>query len=80
MILFVTFGKKVLPANDEVRHERNASCNDLFRRPLAETAEQRQERHKRRMLCRYASLGHPNRQGAILYSDAIIAQLDTVRS
>jgi hypothetical protein len=29
------------------------------------------------MLCRYASLGHPNKKGAVLYADAIIGLLPT---
>jgi len=27
------------------------------------------------MLCRYASLGHPNRKGAAIYADAIVGKL-----
>jgi lysophospholipase L1-like esterase len=75
LMLFLSFGKLVLPANDEVRRQRTAGCNEVFKRPPSETANQKSEREKRRMFCRYASLGHPNRLGATLYADAVIARM-----
>ena len=80
MALLVTFGRILLPANDEVRGQRTASCREVFKRQSNETAEQRKERHNRRLLCRYASLGHPNKKGAGLYADAIIGLLPTALS
>lgn len=57
---------------------RSASCNEVFREQPNETADQKKERKSRRMLCRYAALGHPNRKGALLYADAIINSLKTI--
>jgi hypothetical protein len=75
LMLFLSFGKMLLPANDEVRRQRTTSCNEVFKRPLGETNDQKREREKRRMFCRYASLGHPNRLGATLYAEAVIARM-----
>jgi lysophospholipase L1-like esterase len=77
LMLFLSFGKVLLPANDEVRGQRTASCNEVFKTSPGETADQKREREKRRTLCRYASLGHPNRLGAGLYADAVIALMPT---
>ena len=70
-LLLLSFGRKLLPTNDEVRRQRTASCNEVFRRQLNETTEEKREREALRLSCRYAALGHPNRRGAILYADAI---------
>jgi hypothetical protein len=75
LMLFLSFGKMVLPANDEVRRQRTASCNEVFKRSPGETSDQGKEREKRRTFCRYASLGHPNRLGATLYAEAVIARI-----
>jgi hypothetical protein len=77
MLVLLSFGKILLPANDEVRSQRRASCDDVFKRQPNETAEQKQDRKRRRLSCRYASLGHPNRKGAFLYADAITEALKT---
>src|SRR5437868_11440638 len=77
MALLVSFGRILLPANDEVRGQRSVSCKEVFKHESNETAEQRKERHNRRLLCRYASLGHPNKKGAVLYAEAIINSLPT---
>src|SRR5205823_3016884 len=75
MLVLLSFGKILLPPNDEVRSQRRASCDDVFKRQSNETSAQKQERQRRHMLCRYASLGHPNRKGAVLYADAITEAL-----
>jgi lysophospholipase L1-like esterase len=77
MLVFLSFGKIPLPPNDEVRSQRRASCDDVFKRQPNETSEQKKDRQRRHLLCRYASLGHPNRKGAILYADAITEALKT---
>jgi len=77
MMVVLSFGKILLPSNDEVRQDRTASCNEVFRRQLDETPERKKERQTRLMLCRYAALGHPNRKGALLYADAITDLLKT---
>lgn len=63
MLLFLSFGKVLLPANDDVR--RQASCDELYKQPGNETPEEKQNRKALRLFCRYASLGHPNRRGAL---------------
>jgi len=73
LLVILSFGKVPLPSNDEVRKQRSASCKEVFREQPNETLEQKEEREKRRMLCRYAALGHPNRKGALLYADAIMS-------
>lgn len=75
ILLLLSFGKILLPSNDEVSKERSASCRQFIKQEENETAAQKKEREKRRMLCRYAALGHPNRKGALLYADAIIKLL-----
>jgi lysophospholipase L1-like esterase len=75
VLLLLSFGKIVVPANDEVRGQRTASCDEAFTEQPNETAAQKKERKSRRMFCRYASLGHPNRKGALVYVDAITSLL-----
>jgi lysophospholipase L1-like esterase len=70
-LLFLSFGKVLLPSNDEVRKERTASCNEVYKEPPHETAEEKKERKALRLFCRYAALGHPNKKGAMLYANAI---------
>lgn len=77
MLVLLSFGKILLPTNDEVRSQRRASCDDVFRRQPNETSEQKKDRQRRHLLCRYASLGHPNRKGALLYAEAIATALKT---
>jgi lysophospholipase L1-like esterase len=71
VLLLLSFGKIIVPTNDEVRGQRTASCDQVFTEQPNETAAQKKERKGRRLFCRYASLGHPNRKGALLYADAI---------
>jgi lysophospholipase L1-like esterase len=77
MLVLLSFGKILLPTNDEVRKQRSASCREVFKQQPNETATQKTAREKRRALCRYAALGHPNRKGAVMYADAIIKLLET---
>jgi lysophospholipase L1-like esterase len=76
-LLFLSFGKVLLPSNDEVRQQRSASCNEVYKEQRNETVEQRKDRKALRFLCRYAALGHPNRKGASLYADAITKTLSS---
>jgi lysophospholipase L1-like esterase len=75
LLAVLTLGKVTLKTNDEQQHQRVATCNELYKKPANEKAHQRNEREYRRMLCRYASLGHPNREGAVIYADAIKGRL-----
>jgi lysophospholipase L1-like esterase len=77
MLVFLSFGRIMLPPNDEVRSQRKASCDEVFRRQPNETTEQKKERKSLSLLCRYAALGHPNRKGALLYAAAITDALNT---
>src|SRR5438105_2841213 len=70
-LVVLSFGRILLPSNDEVRRQRAASCDEVYKRRPNETPGQKKERQKGHMLCRYAALGHPNREGALLYADAI---------
>ena len=77
VLVLLSFGKILLPTNDEVRRQRSASCREFFKRQPSETDAQKKEREQRRLLCRYAALGHPNRQGALVYTEAILKLLQT---
>ena len=77
VLVLLSFGKIPLPTNDEVRKQRSASCREFFKRQPSETDAQKKEREQRRLLCRYAALGHPNRKGALLYAEAILKLLET---
>jgi len=78
-LVMLSFGRILLPSNDEVRRQRTASCDEVYKRQPNETPEQKKERQKGHMLCRYAALGHPNRKGALLYADAITNLLKTTQ-
>jgi hypothetical protein len=75
MVVILSFGKILLPSNDEMRKQRAASCNEVYREKPNETPEQKKERKAQRLYCRYAALGHPNKKGALLYADTIISIL-----
>jgi hypothetical protein len=77
VLVLLSFGKSLLPSNDELRKQRSASCKEFFKREPSETHAQKKKREQRRMLCRYAALGHPNRKGALVYADAILKLLKT---
>lgn len=77
VLVLLSFGKILLPTNDDVRKQRSASCREFFKRQPSETDAQKKEREQRRLLCRYAALGHPNRKGALLYAEAILKLLET---
>jgi hypothetical protein len=77
MLMFLSFGKILLPSNDETRKQRTASCNELYREQPNETLEQKKDRKARRLYCRYAALGHPNKKGALLYAATIISILES---
>jgi lysophospholipase L1-like esterase len=78
LLAVLTLGWVTLKTNDEQQHQRVASCNELYKKPANEKPNQRGEREYRRMLCRYASLGHPNRKGSAIYADAIVSKLKSL--
>ncbi len=75
MLALVTLGKVDLHANDEVRSQRSSVCQDFFKRVPGETEEQKRTRKDHLLVCRLASIAHPNRKGAVMYADAIKEQL-----
>ncbi len=78
LLAVLTLGRVTLPTNDEQQRQRVASCNEQYKRPASETDSQKGTREMRRMLCRYASLGHPNRKGSAIYADAIVGKLKSL--
>lgn len=78
LLAALTLGKVSLGTNDETRNQRIRSCNEFFKRPAIETKQEKASRELRRALCHYSSIGHPNRKGALLYSEAIINQVKTL--
>jgi lysophospholipase L1-like esterase len=71
MFLMLSFGRVLLPANDQMRHARGVTCSEIYKPLPDETLEQKKERKANKLLCRYAALGHPNKKGAVLYAVAI---------
>jgi hypothetical protein len=75
LLAILTLGRVSLKTNDERLNQRVAGCNEFYERPTSEKPSERARRERLRMLCRYASLGHPNRKGATIYAEAIVGQL-----
>jgi len=75
LLAVLTLGRVTLDTNDERQRQRVASCNALYQKPAGEKPNQKGEREYRRLLCRYASLGHPNRKGSAIYADAIVGKI-----
>jgi lysophospholipase L1-like esterase len=78
LLVLLSFGKILLRTDDETRKQRNASCKEFWKAIPAESATDKKERKNQELLCRYAALGHPNRQGAIVYAETISGQLKTI--
>jgi lysophospholipase L1-like esterase len=78
LLAVLTLGRVTLQTNDEQQRQRVASCNEQYKRLASETDSQKGTREMRRMLCRYASLGHPNRKGSAIYADAIVGKLKSL--
>jgi hypothetical protein len=77
LMVVLSFGRILLKTNDDVRKQRAASCKEFWKGLPGETSTHKKERKNEELLCRYAALGHPNRQGAVTYSQAIVEQLKT---
>lgn len=76
-IVVLTLGTAAYKPNDEVRDRRSKSCKETYKRPKGkrEDKAQKEQREVRYLACRYASLGHPNKMGALIYTEAIKGQL-----
>lgn len=72
-IIILSLGTAAYKPNDQVRESRVRSCNETFKAPKGqkETDVEKRERKDRLLICRYASLGHPNQMGALIYTEAI---------
>jgi hypothetical protein len=77
IILAITLGTVAYKPDDDLRDARIKSCNQTFKAPedRKETAEEKQDRKNHLLICQYASLGHPNQMGALVYAEAIKGKL-----
>ena len=77
LVVLLSFGTAAYKANDHVRDLRIKSCEQTFAKPkgIKEQKNDKKEREDLFMICRYASLGHPNQMGALIYTEAIKGRL-----
>lgn len=77
VIVLLSFGTTAYKTNDHVRESRIKSCEQTFKKPkgIKEDKNQKAAREDLFLICRYASLGHPNQMGALIYTEAIKGQL-----
>jgi lysophospholipase L1-like esterase len=80
VLVALTFGTAAYKTNDHVRDNRIKGCEQTFKKPkgIKEDKEQKNTREDLFLICRYASLGHPNQMGALIYTEAIKAQLQQI--
>jgi lysophospholipase L1-like esterase len=78
VIVLLSFGTAAYKANDHVRESRIKSCEQAFQKPkgIKEDKDRKAARKDLFLICRYASLGHPNQMGALIYAEAIKGQLE----
>jgi len=77
IILAITLGTVAYKPDDDMRDNRIKSCNETYKAPKdrKETAEEKRDRKNYLLICHYASLGHPNQMGALVYAEAIKGKL-----
>ena len=75
LLVIMALGRITLKTNDERRNQRGTSCKETFKRPAGETKDQERARKNRILFCGLAAIGHPNREGALMYAEAIGKQL-----
>ena len=80
LLALLTWGRISLHANDEVRSQRSSVCEDFFKRVKGETEDEKRARKDRLIGCKVAAIAHPNRKGAVLYSEAIKEQIQSLIS
>ena len=80
VIVLLSFGTAAYKPNDHVREIRVKSCEQTFQKPkgIKEDKERKNARRDLFLICRYASLGHPNQWGALIYTEAIKGQLQSL--
>jgi lysophospholipase L1-like esterase len=76
-IVIVTLGTAAYKPNDQMREMRSKSCKEIYNRlkKKGETKIEKESRESKYLACRYASLGHPNQMGALVYTESIKGQL-----
>ncbi|MBC8028682.1 MAG: SGNH/GDSL hydrolase family protein [Pyrinomonadaceae bacterium] len=77
VIVTLSFGTAAYKPDDDVRESRVKSCNETFKLPkgIKESKLEKRSREDDLLICRYASLGHPNQMGALIYTEAIKGKL-----
>jgi lysophospholipase L1-like esterase len=77
IVVLLSFGTAAYKTNDHVRESRIKSCEATFKKPkgIKESKSQKNMREDLFLICRYASLGHPNQMGALIYTEAIKGHL-----
>lgn len=80
VIVLLSFGTAAYKPNDQVRESRVKSCEQTFQKPkgVKEDKDHKNARGDLFLICRYASLGHPNQWGALIYTEAIKGQLQSL--
>jgi lysophospholipase L1-like esterase len=76
-IVLLSFGTAAYKTNDHMRESRIRSCEETFKKPREgkEPKDTKEARQDLFLICRYASLGHPNQMGALIYAEAIKGRL-----
>ena len=76
-IVILSLGTAAYKPNDQVRETRSKSCKEIYEqlKKKNETKQEKQKRESSYLACRYASLGHPNQMGALVYAESIKGQL-----
>jgi hypothetical protein len=77
VVVLLSFGTAAYKTNDHVRESRIKSCEQTYKKPkgIKEEKTRKQAREDLFLICRYASLGHPNQMGALVYTEAIKGHL-----
>lgn len=77
IIVLLSLRSAAYKPDDHVRESRVKSCEATFKKPkgIKEDKKQKAAREDLFLICRYASLGHPNQMGALIYTEAIKGRL-----
>jgi lysophospholipase L1-like esterase len=75
-IVIMSLGTAAYEPNDQLREARSKSCKAAYKRQRKdESKSEKETREAKYLACRYASLGHPNHMGALVYAEAIKGRL-----
>ncbi len=79
-VVILTLGTAAYKPDDQMREMRSNSFKDINNRIKKKNETDREEdaREASYLACRYASLGHPNQMGALVYTESIKGQLREV--